>query len=47
MLLEADKVTIVDLELIKYSNKVRKDLLVEIERYYSHLKNPLTIEIYK
>ncbi len=47
-ILEKDnKITIHDLELIKENEKIRKSLLTEIERYYSHAKNPLTIYIDK
>lgn len=42
-----ESVTIVDLGLIKESNKVRKDFIEAIERYYSHAMNPLTIHINK
>ena len=39
------EVTIIDLELIKENTKTRKDLLTEIERYFSHYKNPFTLFI--
>ena len=42
-----EEVIIHDIELIKESNKTRKDLLLWIENYYSHYKNPLTIYIDK
>lgn len=42
-----EKLTIVDFELLKDSDKTRKDLLMGLENYYSHLKNPLTIYINK
>ena len=46
LIIEKEKVTIVDLLLLKDSDTTRKYLLKEIERYFSHAKNPLTIEIY-
>ena len=45
LLIKEDELTIHDLELIKESDKVRKDLLLHLENYYSHLMNPLTIYI--
>lgn len=42
-----EDLTIVDLELIKENAKTREALLTEIERYFSHYKNPLTIYISK
>lgn len=44
---EDNVVTINDLELLRENSKTRKDLLVELERYYSHAKYPLTININK
>ena len=45
--IKPEEVTIIDLELIKESDKIRKDLLIEIERYFSHYKNPFTLYINK
>lgn len=47
LIIKLEEVTIVDLELIKESDKVRLDLLNELERYYSHYKNPFTMYINK
>ena len=43
--IKLEEVTIIDLELIKENAKTRKDLLTEIERYFSHYKNPFTLFI--
>ena len=44
---EKEAVFINDFELIKESDKVRKDLLIGLEKYYSHAISPLTIYINK
>ena len=43
--IKLEEVTIIDLELIKDNDKIRKNLLNEIERYFSHYKNPFTLYI--
>ena len=47
MIDKPNEITLIDLELLRESNKTRKDLIDHLERHYSHYKNPLRLSIAK